>query len=298
MFRFAMFWIVLLVPGLAVAAWPTVDNFTAGTDQQFKGTLGVVKVTRVIDGDTFVAQKEDGTEIKVRLFAVDAPELDSHSVEATYCMLLLQLVFDAREFVLLESDPSADSDPYGRKLRWVWIKTGPGHVSLLQSMLVTEALAYGMYPECQSDFWYKAVDSAKTTANLSKDGKGVLEILREGVASRLNAASADSPSTNNDRYDPNDYAMEIGQFSITPAGSSLSPSGDYTDFFFKVKNNGKMLDSGVIELFLMDSTNVMVASDKELLSNLAKGSEVIVTFNFETAYTEDLYNWVVQIGGR
>jgi len=40
----------------------------------FMGDANRVQVTRVVDGDTFVARDADGNEIRVRLIGIDAPE--------------------------------------------------------------------------------------------------------------------------------------------------------------------------------------------------------------------------------
>lgn len=40
----------------------------------FEGDANWVYVTRVVDGDTFVARDADGNEIRVRLIGIDAPE--------------------------------------------------------------------------------------------------------------------------------------------------------------------------------------------------------------------------------
>ncbi|MGB9867721.1 MAG: thermonuclease family protein [Bacillota bacterium] len=78
------------------------------------------RVTRVVDGDTFYAELPDGSEEKVRLTGVDAPEssgdVDTYGKEAS--------AYTARRLtgatVYLEKDVQ-DRDKYGRLLAYVWL---------------------------------------------------------------------------------------------------------------------------------------------------------------------------------
>ncbi len=77
-----------------------------------------VQVVKVIDGDTIVAEFEDGSQEKVRFIGVNAPEEgeDGYEEALDYTTELLY-----GKTVWLESDKE-DKDQYGRLLRYVWIE--------------------------------------------------------------------------------------------------------------------------------------------------------------------------------
>ena len=82
-----------------------------------------VHVERVVDGDTFVATKKDGTEIKVRLIGIDTPEtvkpntpVQPYGKEASnYSKQHLN-----GKDVYLEYDKEKENR-YGRTLAYVWL---------------------------------------------------------------------------------------------------------------------------------------------------------------------------------
>ncbi|MBF9295074.1 thermonuclease family protein, partial [Staphylococcus epidermidis] len=82
-----------------------------------------VHVNRVVDGDTFVAKKSNGEQIKVRLIGVDTPEtvkpntpVQPYGKEASnYSKQHLN-----NKDVYLEYDKEKE-DRYGRTLAYVWL---------------------------------------------------------------------------------------------------------------------------------------------------------------------------------
>ena len=85
------------------------------------------RVTRVIDGDTFITNKGD----RVRLIGVDAPELPSlRGIESK--MYLHELIDD--KVVILERDGiSKNKDKYGRLLRYVYLNNKDVNLQMLKS---------------------------------------------------------------------------------------------------------------------------------------------------------------------
>ena len=85
------------------------------------------KVTRVIDGDTFITNKGD----RVRLIGVDAPELPSlRGIESK--MYLNQLIHN--KVVTLERDEISDNkDKYGRLLRYVYLDKKDVNLHMIKS---------------------------------------------------------------------------------------------------------------------------------------------------------------------
>jgi len=85
------------------------------------------KVTRVIDGDTFITNRGD----RVRLIGVDAPELPSlRGIESK--MYLNQLIHN--KVVILERDEISDNkDKYGRLLRYVYLDKKDVNLHMIKS---------------------------------------------------------------------------------------------------------------------------------------------------------------------
>ena len=85
------------------------------------------KVTRVIDGDTFITNKGD----RVRLIGVDAPELPSlRGIESK--MYLNELIHN--KVVTLERDEISDNkDKYGRLLRYVYLDKKDVNLHMIKS---------------------------------------------------------------------------------------------------------------------------------------------------------------------
>jgi micrococcal nuclease len=81
-----------------------------------------VTVTSVVDGDTIVAQRESGTEMKVRIVGIDTPEtVDPRRPPQCYgpeASAETHALLEGKT-VILETKPDEDKDKYGRLLRYV-----------------------------------------------------------------------------------------------------------------------------------------------------------------------------------
>ena len=71
------------------------------------------KVTRVVDGDTFITNRGD----RVRLIGVDAPELPT--LEGIESKMYLDKLIDDKVVILKGDEISNNKDKYGRLLRYV-----------------------------------------------------------------------------------------------------------------------------------------------------------------------------------
>ena len=101
------------------------------------------KVVFVIDGDTIVFQNESGTETRVRLIGIDAPESANHDESKNTEEGRLATEFARKELegkrVGLEYDEQL-KDKYGRTLAYVWVEgvlfnkrmLEEGHAELLE----------------------------------------------------------------------------------------------------------------------------------------------------------------------
>ncbi|PHK49172.1 thermonuclease NucI [Staphylococcus edaphicus] len=121
-----------------------------------------VHVTRVVDGDTLVAQNGRNEQLKVRLIGVDTPEtvkpntpVQPYGKEASdYTKAQL-----TNKDVYLEYDKEKE-DRYGRTLAYVWI----GEKTMFNEQLVKKGLAREKYYSPNGkyrDVFEKAEDIAK-----------------------------------------------------------------------------------------------------------------------------------------
>ncbi len=99
------------------------------------------EVVRVVDGDTFVIRTEQG-EKKVRMIGVDTPETVDPR-KTVQCFGKEASAFTAsileENAVRLEADQTqADTDIYGRLLRYVYLSNG----ELVNKMLIEEGYAH------------------------------------------------------------------------------------------------------------------------------------------------------------
>ncbi|WP_449279227.1 thermonuclease family protein [Leucobacter sp. GX0328] len=119
-FRFALAGLALIVGAAAIIA--TQDVFEDPSVTQLADQTGAVVVSRVIDGDTFVATAA-GAEVRVRIIGINTPELGRNgSVDECYAVeartLLEEMI--GGQAVTLSNDPTqSGSDRYGRLLRHV-----------------------------------------------------------------------------------------------------------------------------------------------------------------------------------
>ena len=85
------------------------------------------RVTRVIDGDTFVTNKGD----RVRLIGVDAPELPS--LRGIESKMYLHEMIDNKVVILERDEISDNKDKYGRLLRYVYLNKKDVNLQMLKS---------------------------------------------------------------------------------------------------------------------------------------------------------------------
>ncbi|URK89472.1 thermonuclease family protein (plasmid) [Rhizobium sp. RCAM05350] len=126
-----------LAGGLAFGTYSLMPASAGGSDssKQFNVCNGTVRVTCVVDGDTFWL---DGT--KIRVADIDAPEISEPKCAAERALgerakLRLRVLLNAGAFDLMTFE-NRDEDKYGRKLR-VIMRSGQS----LGSQLVMEGLA-------------------------------------------------------------------------------------------------------------------------------------------------------------
>lgn len=113
-------------------------------------------VTKVSDGDTIWVRADGGQKIKVRLFAIDAPEKDqSHG---QYCQRNLQSYIYKQSVKVVTNG----NDQYGRVVGTVVL--GGGNVNL-QQIMDGCAWVYGQYakelPDDILDVYYEAENQAR-----------------------------------------------------------------------------------------------------------------------------------------
>lgn len=106
---------------LLASTSPTPSPDVTATDP----TLEPATVERVVDGDTLVVRRSDGSSAKVRLIGIDAPESvaedASHNTEeGRLASAYTSSLVDAGSSVWLQRDTS-DTDEYGRLLRYMWL---------------------------------------------------------------------------------------------------------------------------------------------------------------------------------
>ncbi|MDP9418069.1 MAG: thermonuclease family protein [Actinomycetota bacterium] len=100
---------------------------------------------RVVDGDTFVAQR-DGRSVRVRLIGVDAPEsvTPDRPVECggPEAAAALRRLLPPTTWVSAAYEPGGRLDPHGRELWDVWLADGPFLQAELVRAGLVEARAY------------------------------------------------------------------------------------------------------------------------------------------------------------
>ncbi|MCL5031040.1 MAG: thermonuclease family protein [Bacteroidetes bacterium] len=100
----------------------------------------LVRVTEVVDGDTFHAEFEDGTNKKVRLLAVDTPELQKNESFAGEAATFVKELIDGKTVRLTYEEKRFDI--YGRVLAYVWLLDEKGNdLLIVQAELLKKGYA-------------------------------------------------------------------------------------------------------------------------------------------------------------
>ena len=134
---------------------------------------GVYKVVRVIDGDTLVIDDGTGTELRVRLIGVDAPEirpLQPYGQEAKD--FVEQMIDLAGGYVRLQFDGDG-TDRSGRVRAHIHL-TIDGSEIWLNNLLVSEGLAVSMLGFRYSDGAKKILVQSEMEARREKRGMWAL----------------------------------------------------------------------------------------------------------------------------
>lgn len=105
------------------------DFFALFFKSIFKNSTEIRKVVKVIDGDTFLTDKNE----KIRLIGVDAPEINEKCYREAK-NILKELI--EGKLVKLEKD-TKETDKFGRLLRYVYIND-----TLVNLILIKEGFAY------------------------------------------------------------------------------------------------------------------------------------------------------------
>ena len=131
-------------PAAPPAAPPVDPGHPAGLPTAPAASAETAAVVRVVDGDTLVVNRGNGDE-RVRLVGVDTPEtvapnapVECFGPEAS--AYVTDLLSGAT--VRLDADPSqADTDRYGRLLRYVWVATDAGAWTSVEALLLSGGFA-------------------------------------------------------------------------------------------------------------------------------------------------------------
>lgn len=177
----------LLVASAALAGcglWPSPDGTapattTPATPSPPAGTI-VLRVTTVADGDTFTGTDGSGKKVKVRILAIDAPEL-AHDGNPAACgsrqaaARLRELIAGQR--VSIVPDPKSDaSDRYGRRLGYVELDGRDIGLALIEEGLVEawypsgepRPERFGVYSTTESTARGKRTGSWATCSDLGR----------------------------------------------------------------------------------------------------------------------------------
>lgn len=143
------------------------------------------RVLAVDDGDTFRVQTGAGTEDRVRLIGVDAPEGGKPlAAEATSALAAL-----LAETACLEAD-TTDRDRFGRLLRYAWTAAG----TLVNEAMVAHGLAnVATYPP-DTRYLTSRYEPAEQQARAAGLGLWALATSAAAPASATGAATAGPPT--------------------------------------------------------------------------------------------------------
>lgn len=123
--QYATIFIIVAILILLLGLSKAMDIFPRSVDEpEPPEELEYVRVLYVIDGDTIDVMKEDGTEIRVRLIGIDAPESANHdeslnTEEGRKSHEFARSALEGKK-VGLEYDEVRE-DKYGRTLAYVWL---------------------------------------------------------------------------------------------------------------------------------------------------------------------------------
>ena len=130
--------ILLLIAGLACSDTESFDNSLLPAPVQSESTekSSMVKITRVIDGDTMDVRFKDGSTDRVRLLGVDTPETNAANKPNEYrditdlkCLTkwgdksddYARSILDGKEVRLVFDEAAGERGYYGRLLAYIEI---------------------------------------------------------------------------------------------------------------------------------------------------------------------------------
>ena len=145
--------LAILVFGVVVFVWDCSAHAAGRIVPQ--GEVVEVEYVRTIDGDT-IEVIMDGETVSVRLFAVDAPELEEGTRDAFFVACAVATLLEGSTALWVEIDPDHQLDRWGRQLGWVWYEheSQPGQPGMLNlEMLWDDAFSVTYYPGCQSHYY-------------------------------------------------------------------------------------------------------------------------------------------------
>ena len=160
------FVVLTLIIMLFVCWWQTVQL------DSLLGTERLLRVRRVLDGDQFLANTEDGYLVKVRLRAADAPELEQpHGKEATEALrVMLQAPHtDVVAFI-------HEKDHEGRYISDVFTQTGIREFQYVQARMLSGGFAWHQGAFDRRGKLKEAMDNA------TRDGIGLWGEEEEPIA--------------------------------------------------------------------------------------------------------------------
>ncbi|MFW5864563.1 MAG: thermonuclease family protein [Candidatus Izemoplasmataceae bacterium] len=145
---------------------PLTDQTLLQEDYEGKSFLeddiGVVTLSRCVDGDTARFSEDDGeTDFSVRFLGIDTPEIGRNKepwgeAASEFTCNRLSNAFT----IVLERDPaSSDRETYGRYLAFVWVDG-----RLLNLELIEESYTHAVgvlsykYGEVMQNAWYNAME--------------------------------------------------------------------------------------------------------------------------------------------
>ena len=130
--------VVLLIVGLACSGTESFDNSSLPAPLKSESTekSSIVKITKVIDGDTMDVQFKNGSTDRVRLLGVDTPETNAKNKPNEYgditdlkCLTrwgdksddYAKKVLDGKEVNLVFDEDAGERGYYGRLLAYIEI---------------------------------------------------------------------------------------------------------------------------------------------------------------------------------